>query len=79
MTDKINDFNEKLNINKNKKMPRGWKNHHIHHNFHILCIGATGTGKTNTLMNYILRSSGEFKKIIVFTGSTTEEPLYRAL
>jgi len=78
MSDRIINFYEKLNLSKNKK-PKNWKQHHIHHNSHILCIGATGTGKTNTLMNYILRSSGEFKQIIIFTGSTTEEPLYKAL
>jgi len=78
MTDRIINFYEELKLNKNKK-PKNWKHHHIEHNSHILCIGATGTGKSNTLMNYILRSKGEFKKIIIFSGSTTDEPLYKVL
>jgi DNA helicase HerA-like ATPase len=45
----------------------------------ILAIGGTGTGKTNALLNYINRSSGEFHKIIVFSASTTDEPLYNLL
>ena len=49
------------------------------HNSMILAIGGTGTGKTNALLNYINRSSGEFHKIIVFSASTTDEPLYNLL
>ena len=44
-----------------------------------MCIGATGTGKTNWVMNYLMRSAGEFSKIIIFTGSTLDEPLYKAI
>lgn len=75
----IINWYDRLGINSNKKLPKNWNKHHIHHNSHILCIGATGGGKTNTLLNYINLSSGEFHKIIIFTGSTTEEPLYKAL
>ena len=49
------------------------------HNSMILAIGGTGTGKTNALLNYINRSSCEFHKIIVFSGSTTDEVLYNLL
>jgi len=49
------------------------------HNSMILAIGGTGTGKTNALLNYINRSSGEFHKIILFSVSTTDEPLYNLL
>ena len=45
----------------------------------ILCLAGTGAGKTNSLLNYINKSSGEFVDIIVFSGSTTEEPLYDLL
>ena len=45
----------------------------------LSCIGGTGTGKTNMLMNYSARCSGEFTKIIIFTGSTTDEPLYNLI
>ena len=66
-------------MNKDKKLPKNWKKHKIEHNSHILVVGKTGTGKTNWLLNYIMRSAGEFSKIIVFTGSTMNEPLYNAL
>ena len=78
MTDKIINFYDKLNI-KGNKLPKNWNKHHIMHNSMILAIGGTGTGKTNALLNYINRSSGEFHKIIVFSASTTDEPLYNLL
>ena len=78
MTDKIINFYDKLNI-KGNKLPKNWNKHHIMHKSMILAIGGTGTGKTNALLNYINRSSGEFHKIIVFSASTTDEPLYNLL
>ncbi len=45
----------------------------------VLCIGGTGVGKSNALLNYIHRSSGEFFRIIVYSFSTTDEPLYNML
>jgi hypothetical protein len=45
----------------------------------ILCLGGTGSGKSNALVNYIQRSSGEFYKIIICSFSTTDEPLYKML
>ena len=77
-TDKIINFYDKLNI-KGNKLPKNWNKHHIMHNSMILAIGGTGTGKTNALLNYINRSIGEFHKIIVFSASTTDEPLYNLL
>ena len=45
----------------------------------IFCIGGTGTGKTNALIDYLSRSSGEFHKIIICSFSTLDEPLYNHL
>ena len=45
----------------------------------ILCIGGTGAGKSNALLNFIHRSSGEFYQIIICSFSTTEESLYNLL
>ncbi len=45
----------------------------------ILCIGGTGTGKTNSLIDYLSRSSGEFHKVIICSFSTLDEPLYNYL
>ena len=78
MSKEIINFYEKLNI-KGNKLPKNYKHHGIMHTSMILALGGTGTGKTNALLNYINRSSGEFHKIIVFSASTTDEPLYNLL
>ena len=78
MSKEIINFYEKLNI-KGNKLPKNWNKHHIMHNSMILALGGTGTGKTNSLLNYISRSSQEFSDVIVFSGSTTQEPLYELL
>lgn len=57
----------------------GYNNHFIDKNSRILMIGASGTGKSNALLNFIERSSGEFHKIIICSFSTTDEPLYQFL
>lgn len=46
----------------------------------ICIVGPSGSGKTNALMN-LLQAWGieNFTKIILFTGSSTKEPLYQAL
>ena len=69
MSKEIINFYEKLNIGKGSKLPKNWKKHHILHNSMILAIGGTGTGKSNSVLNYINRSSGEFIDIIIFSGS----------
>jgi len=79
MSDRIINFYEELNINKDKKLPKHFKRHYIHHNSHILVIGKTGSGKSNFVLNYLARSAGEFSKIIIFTASTLDEPLYNAI
>lgn len=78
MSKEIINFYEKLNI-KGSTLPKTWKKHHIFNNSMILCLGGTGTGKTNALLNYINRSSGEFSDVIVCSFSTTDEPLYNLL
>ena len=78
MSKEIINFYEKLNI-KGSTLPKTWKKHHIFNNSMILCLGGTGTGKTNSLLNYINRSSGEFSEVIVCSFSTTDEPLYNLL
>lgn len=76
----IVNWYEKIGANNaKKKLPKQWEKHHIHHNSMILCIGPTGSGKTNSLIDYISRSSGEFHKIIICSFATTDEPLYNLL
>ena len=79
MNDKIINFYEKVGGSLKLKLPKTWKNHHILNNSMILCIGGTGTEKTNALLNYLARSSGEFTKIIICSFSTTDETLYRTI
>jgi hypothetical protein len=78
MSDKIVNFYDKLGI-KGAVLPKTFKRHHMFNKSHTLCIGGTGSGKSNALINYISRSSGEFYKIIVCSFSTTDEPLYNML
>ena len=79
MADIVNWYDKIPNENNKKKLPKNWKNHHIHHNSMILCVGGTGTGKTNALIDYLSRTSGEFHKIIIVSFSTLDEPLYNFL
>jgi hypothetical protein len=79
MEDQVINFYSKIDNNKNVSVPKTWNNHHIYNNSMILCIGGTGAGKSNALLNYIHRSSGEFYKIIICSFSTTDEPLYNML
>ena len=62
-----------------QKQPLGYKNHMIDKNSRILMIGSSGTGKSNSLLNFIEKSSGEFSEIIICSFSTTYEPLYNFL
>ena len=78
MGDKIVNFYDKLGI-KGSTLPKTWEKHHMFNKCHTLCLGGTGSGKSNALINYISRSSGEFYKIIVCSFSTTDEPLYNML
>ncbi len=59
--------------------PKTWKNFYIYKNSMILCIGGTGAGKSNALLKYIHRSSGEFCQIMFCSFSTTDKPLYNML
>lgn len=78
MGDKIVNYYDKLNI-KGASLPKSWKRHHMFNRCHTLCLGGSGSGKTNSLINYISRSSGEFHKILICSFSTTDEPLYNML
>ena len=79
MADVVNWY-DKIGANEKKsKLPKNWKNHHIYHNSMILCVGGTGTGKTNAFVDYLSRTSGEFHKIIIISFSTLDEPLYNFL
>jgi len=81
MSDKINNWYEKLGtkIRFDQKLDKNFKKHHILPNSMICCIGGTGSGKTNALIDYLSRKQEAFYDIIIFSGSTTDEPLYKFL
>jgi len=54
-----------------------YKNHNIDLFFNSLMIGATGSGKTNCLLNLIHKFRNTFNHIYIFTKK--EEPLYTFL
>lgn len=61
-----------------------WEKHYMVFPARICIIGPTGSGKTNAVFNIIKAVCGNddnpftyFKKVIIFTGSTIEEPLYK--
>jgi ABC-type dipeptide/oligopeptide/nickel transport system ATPase subunit len=74
----IVNFYSLLPKSKEKKTV-GFNNHYIEKNSRIMLIGQSGSGKSNSLLNFIERSSGEFHKIIICSFSTTDEALYTFL
>jgi hypothetical protein len=45
----------------------------------ICCIGGTGSGKTNALIDYLSRKQEAFYDIIIFNPVSTQEPIYEFL
>ena len=79
MGDNIINFYKTLDNKYKLKLTPNFKNHHIKPNSRIALIGASGTGKTNALLNYLARSSGDYHKIIICCFSTTNVPLYKMI
>jgi len=81
MSDKVKNWYEHLpkNLKRETKPDKNIKKHHILPNSMICCIGGTGSGKTNALCDWLSRKNEAFYDIIIFTGSTADEPLYSML
>lgn len=81
MTDKIKNYYDLLDksLKRENKFDKNYKKHYIQPNSMICCIGGTGSGKTNALIDFLTRKNEAFYDIIIFSGSTTEEPLYNLL
>jgi hypothetical protein len=81
MSDKIKNYYELLpsNLKKEHKPDKHFKKHFIRPCSMIACIGSTGAGKSNALIDFLTRKNEAFYDIIVFSGSTTEEPLLQLL
>jgi len=79
--DSINNYYELIdkNLQKKPKLDKNFKMHQILPNSMILCIGGNGSGKTNALIEFLNRKSNAFYEILLYTGSTTDEPLYNYL
>jgi len=64
---------------KQTKVDKNFEKHKILPKSMICSIGMTGCGKSNALMNFLDKKRDAFHDIIIFTGSTTDEPLYKFL
>lgn len=64
---------------KKQKMDKNFKKHLIKPNAMITIIGPTGSGKSNALIEFLSRKNDAFYEMTIFSGSTTEEPLYQML
>jgi hypothetical protein len=61
------------------KPDKNFKNHLIKPCSMISMIGSTGAGKTTALLEFLSRKNDAFHRIIIFSGSTTDEPLIKFL
>ena len=64
---------------KKPKMDKNFKKHLIKPNAMITIIGPTGSGKSNALIEFLTRKNDAFYEMTIFSGSTTQEPLYDML
>ena len=81
MSDKVKNYYELLpkNLKRETKLDKNYKKHYVQPNSMICCIGGTGSGKTNALIDFLDRKNDAFYDILIFSGSTTDEPLYDLL
>ena len=73
--DVVNNWYEKIGVKKTK-VDDNYKKHMIEPKSMIVCIGGTGAGKTNALLEFLNRKNNAFTELIIFTGSTADEPIY---
>ncbi len=77
----ITNWYEKIPKKDNKdkiKRDPNFKAHMIEPCSMIVCVGGTGKGKTNSVIDFISKKH-TFCDILIYSGSTTDEPLYRML
>lgn len=79
--DTVTNWYTKLpaHLKRESKVDKNFKKHMILPNSMICCIGGTGAGKTNALMEFLSRKNEAFYEIVIFTGSTSDEPLYNRI
>ena len=81
MSDKVKNYYELLpkEFKRETKHDKNFKKHLIEPNSLICAIGGSNSGKTNSLMDFLSRKNEAFYEILLFTGSTTDEPIYNML
>ena len=81
MSDKVKNWYEHLpkDLKREPKLDKNYKQHHIQPNSMICCIGGTGSGTSTSLVEFLSRKNEAFYEIIIFSGSTTDEPLLSML
>jgi ABC-type dipeptide/oligopeptide/nickel transport system ATPase component len=62
-----------------RKLDKNFNKHLIKPCQMISIIGQTGSGKSQAILEFLSRKNDAFYRIILFSGSTTDEPLYRLL
>ena len=80
--DKIKDWYKIADIegtSTKRKNDKNFKNHLIKPCQMISIIGQTGSGKSQAILEFLSRKNDAFYRIILFSGSTTDEPLYHLL
>lgn len=81
--DKITDWYQYVDKPKKEIIDHSYKKHFIKKNSMIAIVGPTGAGKSTILVDYIFRKQKDnkngFHEIIIFTGSTADEPLLNFL
>ena len=79
--DKVKNWYEHVptELKQNSKVDTNFKKHGIQPRSMIVCIGGTGSGKTNALLEFLSRKNDAFYEIVIFTGSTADEPIYNLL
>lgn len=61
------------------KNDKNFKNHYIKPNSMIALIGSTGTGKSNSIVEFLSRKNNAFYEIIMVIPATADEPLVHLL
>lgn len=79
--DKLINFYELMDkeMKNDTKRDKHYKQHFIEPCSMILSIGPTGSGKSLGLLNLLQRKNEAFCRIVVFSGSSTDEPAYNLI
>ena len=81
-TDKIQNWYKKIEgdtLTNKIKPDKNFKKHYIKPCMMIGIVGSTGSGKTTAIVEFLSRKNDAFYDIILFSGSTIDEPLVNML